>query len=302
MHAGRDRSGSRRRSADGLDAGWSRLDGTTALRHVDGARPPRGARGAPTASWRGGAPAWTTCWSGPPHRGPVSGCSTWPAAPACRPSRWRRSWARRERSWPLDRSAGMLQVAAAEAERLGLANLQVQEADAHDLPWPDESFDLVTCRYGVSWFDEPRRALRGGAPGAAAGRAGRLRRQRLGQPADAERLPRHRPTQPRACAGRSPTSRARPATAAPARYATTCGRRASPTCGSAPNGWRAAGRARAHRCGRSRRRGCEPELADLSAERRRSLGRTVVASLERHRRGTVLHLPIHVHLATATKA
>jgi len=27
-----------------------------------------------------------------------------------------------------------------------------------------------------------------------------------------------------------------------------------------------------------------------------------VASLERRRRGTVLHLPIHVHLATATNA
>jgi SAM-dependent methyltransferase len=54
----------------------------------------------------------------------------------------------------------MLVVAAEEAARRGLTNIGFQPADAGDLPFPDASFDLVTCRFGVIFFPDLPRALR----------------------------------------------------------------------------------------------------------------------------------------------
>jgi ubiquinone/menaquinone biosynthesis C-methylase UbiE len=59
-----------------------------------------------------------------------------------------------------DQSAGMLEVMKENAEREGLKNLRYQKADAESLPFPDGSFDGVTCRFGAMFFAEPVRAMR----------------------------------------------------------------------------------------------------------------------------------------------
>ena len=38
--------------------------------------------------------------------------------------------------------------------------VSTREVDAHNLPYPDESFDLVTCAYGLRNFSDRRRAMR----------------------------------------------------------------------------------------------------------------------------------------------
>ena len=52
-----------------------------------------------------------------------------------------------------DLAPDMLAAAEENARGDGLANLSSQ-ADAHALPFPDESFDRVTCRFGVMYFAE----------------------------------------------------------------------------------------------------------------------------------------------------
>jgi SAM-dependent methyltransferase len=70
----------------------------------------------------------------------------------------------------LDLSAELLEIAKGRAETRGLKNFSVQPADAHSLPFPDNSFDLATSRFGVMFFRDPvlafrelRRVLRPGA-------------------------------------------------------------------------------------------------------------------------------------------
>jgi SAM-dependent methyltransferase len=70
----------------------------------------------------------------------------------------------------VDLSADLLRIAARRAQERGLANLSFHQGDAHELPFPDESFDLATCRFGVMFFadvdkalGELRRVLRPGA-------------------------------------------------------------------------------------------------------------------------------------------
>lgn len=70
----------------------------------------------------------------------------------------------------LDLSADLLEIAAQRAHARGLSNFTTQKADAHSLPFPDNSFDLATSRFGVMFFrdpsvalDELRRTLRPGA-------------------------------------------------------------------------------------------------------------------------------------------
>src|SRR5271169_1094713 len=69
-----------------------------------------------------------------------------------------------------DLSAGLLEIAAQRAEARGLKNFTTQQADAHSLPYPEDSFDLATSRFGVMFFSDPvlalvelRRVLRPGA-------------------------------------------------------------------------------------------------------------------------------------------
>lgn len=59
-----------------------------------------------------------------------------------------------------DLGPGMLAVGEAEARTRGLTNLTFRQADAHSLPFADESFDRVTCRFGVMYFADSPTALR----------------------------------------------------------------------------------------------------------------------------------------------
>jgi ubiquinone/menaquinone biosynthesis C-methylase UbiE len=60
----------------------------------------------------------------------------------------------------LDLSADLLEIAKGRARERGLNNFFTQQADAHALPFADESFDLATCRFGVMFFDDTGLALR----------------------------------------------------------------------------------------------------------------------------------------------
>jgi ubiquinone/menaquinone biosynthesis C-methylase UbiE len=59
-----------------------------------------------------------------------------------------------------DQSAGMLEVVEENARLENLGNVRVRQADAESLPFPDSSFDRVTCRFGAMFFAEPLRAMR----------------------------------------------------------------------------------------------------------------------------------------------
>lgn len=54
----------------------------------------------------------------------------------------------------------MVAIAAENAAAAGIANLRCEQADAEELPFPDASFDRVTCRFGVMYFPAVPRALR----------------------------------------------------------------------------------------------------------------------------------------------
>lgn len=58
-----------------------------------------------------------------------------------------------------DLGPGMLAVAEEEAGSRGLTNLTFRQADAHSLPFADETFDRVTCRFGVMYFADSPTAL-----------------------------------------------------------------------------------------------------------------------------------------------
>jgi ubiquinone/menaquinone biosynthesis C-methylase UbiE len=60
----------------------------------------------------------------------------------------------------LDLSSELLEIAAQRARQRGLSNVSFQQADAHHLPFPDHTFDLVTSRFGVMFFQECVSALR----------------------------------------------------------------------------------------------------------------------------------------------
>lgn len=68
----------------------------------------------------------------------------------------------------LDLSGGLLEIADQRARERGLHNLSTKQADAHQIPFPDGSFDLVTSRFGVMFLriealQEARRVLKPGA-------------------------------------------------------------------------------------------------------------------------------------------
>ncbi len=60
----------------------------------------------------------------------------------------------------LDLSAESLEIAAQRAHARGLNNFTTWAADAHSLPFPDDSFDLATSRFGVMFFRDAGLALR----------------------------------------------------------------------------------------------------------------------------------------------
>ena len=59
-----------------------------------------------------------------------------------------------------DMSVDMLKVAEANVKEAGLDNVSFKIADAHDLPFADNSFDRVVCRHGVMYFADDDKALR----------------------------------------------------------------------------------------------------------------------------------------------
>jgi SAM-dependent methyltransferase len=59
----------------------------------------------------------------------------------------------------VDQSSELLEIAAERARNKKLSNFTTQQADAHHLPFADHSFDLATCRFGVMFFSDARRAL-----------------------------------------------------------------------------------------------------------------------------------------------
>jgi SAM-dependent methyltransferase len=60
----------------------------------------------------------------------------------------------------LDLSAELLMIADGRARHRGLDNFSTCQADAQSLPFPDQAFDLVTCRFGVMFFADCDKALR----------------------------------------------------------------------------------------------------------------------------------------------
>jgi ubiquinone/menaquinone biosynthesis C-methylase UbiE len=58
-----------------------------------------------------------------------------------------------------DLSSDLLELADQRAKSKGLANFSTQQADAHQLPFADHSFDLAACRFGVMFFADVERAL-----------------------------------------------------------------------------------------------------------------------------------------------
>ena len=59
-----------------------------------------------------------------------------------------------------DLSADLLEIATSRAQANGLSNVATRRADAHELPFPDNSFDLATSRFGIMFFSDAERALR----------------------------------------------------------------------------------------------------------------------------------------------
>ena len=59
----------------------------------------------------------------------------------------------------IDVSPAPLKIAEERALQRGLTNASFQQADAHKLPFPDNSFDRITSRLGVMFFSDLPRAL-----------------------------------------------------------------------------------------------------------------------------------------------
>ena len=59
----------------------------------------------------------------------------------------------------IDASGSMLAVARANLDRAGLANAQVRLGDIHSLPFPRDSFDVVTVHQVLHYLADPERAL-----------------------------------------------------------------------------------------------------------------------------------------------
>jgi ubiquinone/menaquinone biosynthesis C-methylase UbiE len=59
-----------------------------------------------------------------------------------------------------DLTPAMLAETARLAKERSLSNVEIRDADAEALPFPDESFDLVTCRLAFHHFPHPATAVR----------------------------------------------------------------------------------------------------------------------------------------------
>ncbi|HET9804163.1 MAG TPA: class I SAM-dependent methyltransferase [Candidatus Acidoferrum sp.] len=59
-----------------------------------------------------------------------------------------------------DLGMGMISLAAELAAQQNLQNIEFKEASAESLPFPDASFDVVTCRFGAMFFPDLQKSLR----------------------------------------------------------------------------------------------------------------------------------------------
>jgi SAM-dependent methyltransferase len=59
-----------------------------------------------------------------------------------------------------DLGPGMISLAEELARKRGLTNIEFREASAESLPFPDESYDVLTCRFGIMFFPDLHKALR----------------------------------------------------------------------------------------------------------------------------------------------
>src|SRR5712691_8136726 len=59
-----------------------------------------------------------------------------------------------------DLGPGMISLAEELARKNGLTNIEFREASAESLPFPDASYDVLTCRFGIMFFPDLRKALR----------------------------------------------------------------------------------------------------------------------------------------------
>jgi ubiquinone/menaquinone biosynthesis C-methylase UbiE len=61
----------------------------------------------------------------------------------------------------LDQSSDLLEIAHRRAQQRGFDHFVTHCADAHQLPFPDSTFDLSTCRCGIMFFRDKKAALEG---------------------------------------------------------------------------------------------------------------------------------------------
>ena len=54
----------------------------------------------------------------------------------------------------IDLAEGMLDVALENANRRGIKNFETITCDVCDLPFPDNSFDAISCRFGFMFFPD----------------------------------------------------------------------------------------------------------------------------------------------------
>lgn len=59
-----------------------------------------------------------------------------------------------------DLGPGMIGLAEELARARGLRNIEFRVANVESLPFPDQSFDVVTCRFGVMFFPDQVKAFR----------------------------------------------------------------------------------------------------------------------------------------------
>ena len=59
-----------------------------------------------------------------------------------------------------DFGPGMMSLAEELARKKGLTNIEFREANAESLPFADESYDVLTCRFGIMFFPDLTKALR----------------------------------------------------------------------------------------------------------------------------------------------
>jgi SAM-dependent methyltransferase len=59
-----------------------------------------------------------------------------------------------------DLGPGMMSLAEELARKKGLTNIEFREASAEALPFPEGSYDVLTCRFGIMFFPDLPKALR----------------------------------------------------------------------------------------------------------------------------------------------